>query len=251
MLHKILTASRRRWCPSHTAFAPAPGLDTHLGLTTLPQVQWIVQPALSGPPVCCRPRCRPHSSRTRWARTPRETGPCWRRSADRSFRRRRRPRSPASYGWPPWILWAPRPTDAVRHDTSTRWITDKYTQDCLWSIEKRIMSPIYVRPLWHVRQLRPVSATGHVHRCQGWNSQFRFWSQRIYNGGRICYISYMCSWFRISWFRIICWHCWRASGNKWITYVDLLRPLKNRKNHGPIVFILTFTPWLLCHRFAF
>ena len=27
----------------------------------------------------------------------------------------------------------------------------------------------------------------------------------------------MCSWFRISWFRIICWHCWRASGNKWIS----------------------------------
>ena len=23
----------------------------------------------------------------------------------------------------------------------------------------------------------------------------------------------MCSWLRISWFRIICWHCWRASGN--------------------------------------
>ena len=58
----------------------------------------------------------------------------------------------------------------------------------------------------------------------------------------------MCSWFRISWFRIICWHCWRASGNKWITYADLLRPLKN---HGLIVFILTYTPWLLCHGFAF
>ena len=58
----------------------------------------------------------------------------------------------------------------------------------------------------------------------------------------------MCSWFRISWFRIICWHCWCASGNKWITYVDLLRPLKN---HGLIVFILTYTPWLLCHGFAF
>ena len=26
---------------------------------------------------------------------------------------------------------------------------------------------------------------------QGWNSQFCFWSQRIYNGGRICYISYV------------------------------------------------------------
>ena len=58
----------------------------------------------------------------------------------------------------------------------------------------------------------------------------------------------MCSWLRISWFRIICWHCWRASGNKWIMYVDLLRPLKN---HGLIVFILTYTPWLLCHGFAF
>ena len=58
----------------------------------------------------------------------------------------------------------------------------------------------------------------------------------------------MCSWFRISWFRIICWHCWRASGNKWIKFVDLLRPLKN---HGLIVFILTYTPWLLCHGFAF
>ena len=28
-------------------------------------------------------------------------------------------------------------------------------------------------------------------RGQGWNSQFCFWSQRIYNGGRICYISYV------------------------------------------------------------
>ena len=28
-------------------------------------------------------------------------------------------------------------------------------------------------------------------RDQGWNSQFCFWSQRIYNGGRICYISYV------------------------------------------------------------
>ena len=26
---------------------------------------------------------------------------------------------------------------------------------------------------------------------QGWNSQFCFRSQRIYNGGRICYISYV------------------------------------------------------------
>ena len=26
---------------------------------------------------------------------------------------------------------------------------------------------------------------------QDWNSQFCFWSQRIYNGGRICYISYV------------------------------------------------------------
>ena len=26
---------------------------------------------------------------------------------------------------------------------------------------------------------------------QGWNSQFCFWSQRIYNGGRICYFSYV------------------------------------------------------------
>ena len=57
----------------------------------------------------------------------------------------------------------------------------------------------------------------------------------------------MCSWFRISWFSIICWLCWRASGNKWITYVDMLRPLKN---HGLSVFILTYTPWLLCHGFA-
>ena len=29
--------------------------------------------------------------------------------------------------------------------------------------------------------------------------------------------------------------------------LDLLRPLKN---HGLIVFILTYTPWLLCHGFA-
>ena len=45
---------------------------------------------------------------------------------------------------------------------------------------------------------------------QGWNSQFCFWSRRIYNGGRIGYI----------------------------------------KNHGLIVFILSYTSWLLCHGFA-
>ena len=45
---------------------------------------------------------------------------------------------------------------------------------------------------------------------QGWNSQFCFWSWRIYNGGRICYI----------------------------------------KNHGLIVFTLSYTPWLLCHGFV-
>ena len=49
-----------------------------------------------------------------------------------------------------------------------------------------------------------------------------------------------------SWFRIICWHCWRARGNKWITHVDLLRPLKN---HGLTVFILNLyalvvMPWV-------
>ena len=57
-------------------------------------------------PVSHRPQCRRRSSRRQWAHTLPGTGPCWRQSAGTSSRTRRRPRSRASFGWPPyWSHW--------------------------------------------------------------------------------------------------------------------------------------------------
>lgn len=52
-------------------------------------------------PVCRPPLCQRRSSRTRWGRRPRGTGPCWRRSEDRSFHKLHPQLSPVSYGWLP------------------------------------------------------------------------------------------------------------------------------------------------------
>ena len=43
--------------------------------------------------------------------------------------------------------------------------------------------------IWLMRKVMAISVWERWQ--QGWNSQFCFWSQRIYNGGRICYISYV------------------------------------------------------------
>lgn len=65
----------------------------------IPQTWGIIQVSLT--PYL---QCPPHSSRKRWARTPRETGPCWRQSTGRFYRRHRRPQSPASSELLPWHL---------------------------------------------------------------------------------------------------------------------------------------------------
>ncbi len=52
-------------------------------------------------PACCRPQCRQRSSQRRSGRRPRGTGPCWTRSAGRSYRTHRRRQSRASCGSQP------------------------------------------------------------------------------------------------------------------------------------------------------
>ena len=139
----------------------------------------------------------------------------------------------------PWfVLWGPDTWQRINLRLGSKWVRAPWGPPWPWQEGKRYVgSPFTFR--WDMTRISPSTKVGIPNFVSGPR-------EYIMEGEYV--ILAMCSWFRISWFRIICWHCWRASGNKWITYVDLLRPLKN---HGLIVFILTYTPWLLCHGVAF
>lgn len=66
-------------------------------------------------PVFRQPQCRRCSSRTRWGRRPRGTGPCWTRWGDTSSRKLHRRRSPASSGWLPFLHGRKTTESCQRH----------------------------------------------------------------------------------------------------------------------------------------